>query len=58
MRFYPVDTLLVFVTEGARSRHYAQLLMLTEDYVRIVQPVDIPDGRNEAELWQIFTTIA
>ncbi len=58
VRFYSVDTLLVFVTAGARTMHYDRLRTLAEDYVNIILPVDIPDGRNEAELWQIFTAVA
>ncbi len=58
VRFYPVDTLLVFVTAGARSMHYDHLHALAEDFVPSILPVDIPDGRNEAELWQIFAAVA
>jgi CRISPR-associated DxTHG motif protein len=58
VRFYPVDTLLVFVTAGARSTHYDHLHALAEDFVPSILPVDIPDGRDEAELWQIFAAVA
>lgn len=58
VRFYPVDTLLVFVTAGARAMHYAHLAALAEDFVAAIVPVDIPDGRDETELWQIFSTVA
>lgn len=58
VRFYPVDTLLVFVTAGARSMHYDRLVELTQEFVPSILPVNIPDGRNEVELWQIFTAVA
>lgn len=58
VRFYPLDTLLVFVTDGARRMHFDRLHALAEDFVPEIRPVSIPDGRNEAELWQIFAAVA
>lgn len=58
VRFYPLDTLLVFVTDGARAMHFDRLYALAEDFVPEIRPVSIPDGRNEAELWQIFAAVA
>ncbi len=57
-RLYTIDTLLVFVTAGARDKHYDSLYRLTKDSVRFIEPIDIPDGSNERELWQIFGTVA
>lgn len=57
-RLYTIDTLLVFVTAGARDKHYDSLYRLTKDSVRLIEPIDIPDGSNETELWQIFGTVA
>ena len=58
VRFYPVDELLVFVTTGARQMHLAQLETLVAGCVQSVWPVDIPDGRDEGELWTIFQSVA
>jgi CRISPR-associated DxTHG motif protein len=58
VRFYPIDELLVFVTAGARQMHMAQLAALVAGCVKTVRPVDIPDGRDEGELWMIFQAVA
>jgi CRISPR-associated DxTHG motif protein len=58
VRFYPVETLYVFVTEGARNLHYDRLALQAEDFVEHIYPVPIPDGRNETELWRIFQAVA
>lgn len=56
-RFYPDLTMRVFVTEKARETHLAQFQQLVEDYVAELEPVDIPDGANEEELWALFQTV-
>lgn len=56
-RFFPDTTMRVFVTEKAREMHYDQFKELVEDYVADVEPVDISDGQNETELWQIFQAV-
>lgn len=56
-RFIPDLTMRVFVTEKARETHFARFEALVEDYVADVQPVDIPDGRTDAELWTIFQRV-
>ena len=56
-RFYPDLTMRVFVTEKARETHLAQFQELVEDYVAELEPVDIPDGANEEELWALFQTV-
>jgi CRISPR-associated DxTHG motif protein len=56
-RFAPDLTMRVFVTEKARETHFARFEALVEDYVADVQPVDIPDGRTDAELWTIFQRV-
>ncbi len=58
VQFYEVDELIVFVTAGARQMHMAQLAALVEGQVKTVRPVDIPDGRDESELWAIFQAVA
>lgn len=58
VRFYQVDALLVFVTADARRRHFDALVRQAEDFAPTITPVDIPDGRTEAELWQIFQAVA
>lgn len=55
-RFFRPDRMLVVMTEKAREKHWATL---QRDLAEIpLNPVMIPDGRNEMELWQIFATVA
>ncbi|HQY94395.1 MAG: TIGR02221 family CRISPR-associated protein [Caldilinea sp.] len=56
-RFVPDLSLRVFVTKQAREKHLDRFVTLVEDYVADVDPVDIPDGRNDTELWEIFQTV-
>jgi len=56
-RFVPDLEMRVFVTEKARETHFARFEALVEDYVADVQPVDIPDGNTDAELWTVFQKV-
>jgi CRISPR-associated DxTHG motif protein len=56
-RFLPDLTMRVFVTERAKEMHLERFLSLVEDSVVDVQPVDIPNGGNDAELWRIFQAV-
>lgn len=56
-RFIPDLTMRVFVTEKARETHFARFEALVEDFTADVQPVDIPDGRTDAELWTVFQRV-
>ncbi|GIW89764.1 MAG: hypothetical protein KatS3mg109_0196 [Pirellulaceae bacterium] len=56
-RFLPDLTMRVFVTERAKEMHLERFLSLVEDSVVDVQPVDIPHGGNDAELWRIFQAV-
>ncbi|MCS6828363.1 MAG: TIGR02221 family CRISPR-associated protein [Caldilinea sp.] len=56
-RFIPDLSMRVFVTEKAKEMHLERFLKLVEDNVADVQPVDIPDGSNDAELWKIFQAV-
>ncbi|MFN3335537.1 MAG: TIGR02221 family CRISPR-associated protein, partial [Caldilinea sp.] len=56
-RFVPDLTMRVFVTKDAREKHFERFQALVEDYVDDVQPVDIPDGGNDAELWEVFQKV-
>lgn len=56
-RFVPDLSMRVFVTEQAKEKHLAEFVELVDDYVADVQPVDIPDGRNDEELWTIFQQV-
>ena len=57
-RFYPdLDNLKVFVTEKARAQHWQRFQHLVEDYVDDLEPVEIPDGADEDELWSLFQTV-
>jgi len=56
-RFVPDLTMRVFVTKLAREKHLARFETLVEDYVAEVEPIDIPDGRNDEELWTVFQKV-
>lgn len=47
----------VFVTEKARMVHWQTFKDLTEDFVAELEPVEIPDGANEVELWELFQVV-
>lgn len=50
--FQPTD-LLVFVTQEARDKHFDTLRQRLDGRIE-PQPVDIPLGRSQRELWSIF----
>lgn len=56
-RFHPHVEMNVFVTAKARAMYLARFEQLVGDYVADLEPVDIPDGANEIELWEIFQTV-
>jgi CRISPR-associated DxTHG motif protein len=56
-RFFKPDVLLVLVTEEARRQNYGDLAKRIGDHTHI-QPVDIPSGKTEGELWRMFEAIA
>jgi CRISPR-associated Csx2 family protein len=47
----------VLLTEKARERHWNDLSQRLQGHTQIVE-VDIPDGKSEAELWEIFEAIS
>jgi len=47
----------VLLTEKARAGHWQDLRQRLQEHTQTVA-IDIPDGKNEAELWQIFTAIS
>ncbi len=51
----PRETCIV-LTQGARAKHWDALRQRLEPRTQ-VRAVDIPDGRSEAELWEIFDAI-
>ncbi|BCW96064.1 MAG: TIGR02221 family CRISPR-associated protein [Fimbriimonadales bacterium] len=51
----PEETCIV-LTQGARAKHWDALRLRLEPCTQ-VRAVDIPDGRSEAELWDIFDAI-
>ncbi len=56
-RFYPDLSMRVFVTRKAREMHLAHFQVLVKAYVADLEPVDIPDGANEEELWALFQAV-
>jgi hypothetical protein len=55
-RFLRPERTLVVVTQGAREKHFEAL---ADELCAVTQPQEvlIPDGRAEAELWQIFRAL-
>lgn len=53
-QFMPFDRMHVFVTEQARAKTLPTLLERGDPRLEVV---DIPDGRNSAEMWLIFARL-
>jgi len=51
------DEMLVFLTQEARSKHWTTLQERLAGKVPL-HPIDIPSGKSEEELWQIFQALA
>lgn len=54
------DKFVIALTEGARSRHWEAQDGLRNRFQNMgirVEEVPIPDGKNEQELWEIFSSI-
>ena len=47
----------VLLTKEARKKHWGDLCQRLQGHTQIVE-VDIPDGKSEAELWEIFEAIS
>lgn len=56
-RFMPDLEMTVFVTTRAREMHLARFEELVGGYVAELEPVDIPDGADETQLWEIFQAV-
>jgi CRISPR-associated DxTHG motif protein len=54
---YPGVSMRVFVTKKARETNFALFQQLTSQYGIELEPVDIADGQNEAELWKVFEAV-
>ena len=55
--FLKPSQLLLLVTQEAKSMHLADLLDEIKPTGVEVSPIDIPSGRNESELWEIFSRL-
>jgi CRISPR-associated DxTHG motif protein len=51
------ETTCVLLTKEARKKHWGDLCQRLQEHTQIVE-VDIPDGKSEAELWEIFEAIS
>ncbi|WP_449241542.1 TIGR02221 family CRISPR-associated protein [Desulfoscipio gibsoniae] len=53
------DSLIIFVTPQAKKHsHYSELKSRVEDNHHVLfQPVDISEGKSEAELWEFFDKV-
>ncbi|PWR70458.1 TIGR02221 family CRISPR-associated protein [Methanospirillum stamsii] len=52
--FFPVSDVVIFATEKAEGINFSEVSKNLPD-IRLVR---VPEGRSEAELWQIFLTVA
>ncbi len=55
-RIFKPEKLFVFVTPQAKAQEYFQTL--TQRLDDLMQAVDIPEGKSEAELWELFDRFA
>ena len=53
-QFVHYDKMLVFLTAEARETTYPMLAALQDPRI---EPIDIPDGRTSAEMWQTFSRL-
>ncbi len=51
--FFDFDKLFVVMTQEAKKNHIENIVINKE-----IEIIDIPDGKNEEELWQIFEIIS
>lgn len=58
--FYPEYRAKVVLTKGARDKHYTTLSTLDEPSGEVFSfdTIDIADGKNENELWDMFANLA
>jgi hypothetical protein len=54
--FFMPDELLVLVTEESRKQNFEDLSQRVN--ILPIRPVDIPSGKQEDELWEMFTIIS
>ncbi len=56
---YNIDKIVVFLTEGAKSKHWDNKLEveLRGIYGGQIEAVDIPSGQSENQMWEIFNQI-
>lgn len=53
----PIEQVLVCVTDEAKAKNYPNLEEALQAFGVVCQPIQIPNGKNEQELWQIFRAI-
>jgi CRISPR-associated Csx2 family protein len=53
----PIEQVLVCVTDEAKAKNYPNLEKALQAFGVVCQPIHIPNGKNEQELWQIFQAI-
>lgn len=54
-RYYKPEKVILFVTKGARSANLPKIRSVLSSFV--VSEVDIPDGKCEEEIWEIFSIV-
>lgn len=55
--FFPNLDMRVLVTPSAKEMHYKNFHQAVHAQVESLEPVDIPNGADETELWSIFETV-
>lgn len=54
-KYYYPEKVILFVTKGARSKNLPAVLNALSSFN--VKVVDIPDGKDEEEIWEIFSIV-
>ena len=52
------ETTCVLLTKEARKKHWGDLCQRLQGHTQTVKEINIPDGKSEAELWEIFAAIS
>jgi CRISPR-associated DxTHG motif protein len=52
------ETTCVLLTKEARKKHWGDLCQRLQRHTQTVEGINIPDGKSEEELWEIFAAIS
>jgi CRISPR-associated DxTHG motif protein len=58
VRWLQPETTCVLLTKEARKKHWGDLCQRLQRHTQTVEGINIPDGKSEEELWEIFAAIS